>query len=97
MTYQILQSGKGHYWRKPCKTCGEERLFRNYKCTVCGTTAAYVRKAVADLPVTTKVKQGIVWGKHMRRGKFAYQVKNDKADYFRRQAEASRAKFEGKS
>jgi hypothetical protein len=79
--------------RKHCETCAEEKLFRGMKCLSCGTMEKFRLPTgqVAHMKEKTKLATYL-----MRRQNQNHQINRDKYDAFRRAAEESRKKWEGK-
>lgn len=90
MKQERFNPGLGDYSppsRRHCEHCQQDRIFQNYKCLTCGTVRDHI--PIPNARIYT-------WAQRLRRSKIYRQRSNDRADYYKRQAEESRAKFEGK-
>jgi hypothetical protein len=74
--------------RVHCKKCEKETAFFRHKCLECGTAFVKLRKGASGKWAFNHAR------KLQLRGA---QLRNDRAAYLKQQAEASRAKFEGKT
>lgn len=79
-------SAKQNGTRIYCKKCEKETAFFRRKCLECGT--AYMRFGRGGRQAT--------WSDGLRAGRIGKQLGADKAAYWRRMAEESRKKWEGK-
>lgn len=73
--------------RRHCEACAQERIFQNFKCLTCGAIRARIPHQKKRFYHTGKER--------LARLKLIKQGNRDKAAFLAKQAEESRAKFEG--
>jgi hypothetical protein len=94
-TLALDPGGTRSFRRQVCESCAKETIFQALKCLSCGAIAKLRNKRGEIIKYDLKSIRQNNYKLHRKIGKYVRSLRADRDAYLKRQAEASRQKWEG--